>query len=229
MKFYEKTWFVVLMLILFFPVGLILMWRFEKFPVPIRIVVTVVLLLFIGAAFNGNAEDGISAEKYDQDMSVLEEKMSGLLSEKDDLQAQLDKYKDENASLLQQLEEAKEATDQTMKELESKLREQFDEELESAKAAAEERADEEIAAVRQDEAAKTEAAIAKAKKEFEQQAQASTNAQSNTQSNAQPTTKTEYFKNCTDLRGTYPGGVSSDHPAYQSKMDRDNDGWACET
>ncbi|MEK5070233.1 MBL fold metallo-hydrolase [Sporosarcina sp. FSL K6-1508] len=36
------------------------------------------------------------------------------------------------------------------------------------------------------------------------------------------------FKNCTDLRTVYPGGVEIGHPAYQSKMDRDKDGWACE-
>ena len=36
------------------------------------------------------------------------------------------------------------------------------------------------------------------------------------------------FANCTELRAVYPDGVSSSHPAYQSKMDRDKDGWACE-
>lgn len=36
------------------------------------------------------------------------------------------------------------------------------------------------------------------------------------------------FKNCTELRKVYPDGVPSGHPAYQKKMDRDNDGWACE-
>lgn len=38
----------------------------------------------------------------------------------------------------------------------------------------------------------------------------------------------EYFENCTDLRTAYPAGVDSSHPAYQSKMDRDKDGYACE-
>ncbi|GGA35984.1 excalibur calcium-binding domain-containing protein [Psychrobacillus lasiicapitis] len=36
------------------------------------------------------------------------------------------------------------------------------------------------------------------------------------------------FKNCTELRKVYPGGVSSSHPAYKSKFDRDKDGWGCE-
>ena len=36
------------------------------------------------------------------------------------------------------------------------------------------------------------------------------------------------FENCTELRTVYPNGVRSGHSAYQSKMDRDNDGWSCE-
>lgn len=36
------------------------------------------------------------------------------------------------------------------------------------------------------------------------------------------------FKNCTALREYYPNGVAKSHPAYASKHDRDNDGWACE-
>lgn len=38
----------------------------------------------------------------------------------------------------------------------------------------------------------------------------------------------EHFANCTELRKVYPDGVPADHPAYQAKMDRDNDQWACE-
>ena len=43
-----------------------------------------------------------------------------------------------------------------------------------------------------------------------------------------PVQSTEFFQNCTELRKTYPNGVPSSHPAYQSKMDRDKDGFACE-
>ncbi|MBU2658998.1 thermonuclease family protein [Bacillus cabrialesii] len=42
------------------------------------------------------------------------------------------------------------------------------------------------------------------------------------------TRETETFKNCTELRKKYPNGVPSSHPAYQSKMDRDHDNYACE-
>ncbi len=36
------------------------------------------------------------------------------------------------------------------------------------------------------------------------------------------------FSNCTEMRKYYPNGVSSSHPSYDEKHDRDNDGWACE-
>lgn len=36
------------------------------------------------------------------------------------------------------------------------------------------------------------------------------------------------FKNCTELRKVYPGGVKRGHPAYEKKHDRDGDGYACE-
>lgn len=37
------------------------------------------------------------------------------------------------------------------------------------------------------------------------------------------------FANCTELKTQFPDGVASDHPAYQPKMDRDKDNWACES
>lgn len=44
-----------------------------------------------------------------------------------------------------------------------------------------------------------------------------------------PTTPVQTgFKNCTELKKVYPNGVSSDHPAYLPKFDRDKDGWGCE-
>ena len=43
MKFYEKDWFVILMLILFFPVGLFLMWKYSKWQKVAKIIVTIVI------------------------------------------------------------------------------------------------------------------------------------------------------------------------------------------
>lgn len=46
--------------------------------------------------------------------------------------------------------------------------------------------------------------------------------------NQEPTQQKESYKNCTLLREVYPDGVPQGHPAYESKHDRDKDGWACE-
>ncbi|MFJ8245157.1 thermonuclease family protein [Peribacillus asahii] len=50
---------------------------------------------------------------------------------------------------------------------------------------------------------------------------------SSSTTNSNTSNKTS-FKNCTELRKVYPNGVSKSHPAYQAKMDRDKDGYACE-
>ncbi|WP_412059303.1 thermonuclease family protein [Bacillus velezensis] len=47
-------------------------------------------------------------------------------------------------------------------------------------------------------------------------------------SSAVSSSGSESFANCTELRKKYPNGVPSSHPAYQSKMDRDHDNYACE-
>lgn len=58
------------------------------------------------------------------------------------------------------------------------------------------------------------------------------NSGSNDSSSAGNTTSSESgsesYKNCTELRKVYPNGVSSTHPAYDSKHDRDKDNYACE-
>ena len=46
--------------------------------------------------------------------------------------------------------------------------------------------------------------------------------------NQESTATKESYKNCTLLREVYPDGVPQGHPAYESKHDRDKDGWACE-
>ena len=169
-------------------------------------------------------EETISMEQYEQDLSLIEEKLSSSNSEKEKLQDQLDTYLSENEDLRQQLSDARESTNQRLEETETKLREEFESELQRVKEEAAQQVEEKIASVRKEEQEKASAAIAEVKNELEQQAQASESTESNTQTSQ----SSENFQNCTDLRGTYPGGVSSDNPAYQPKMDRDNDGWACE-
>lgn len=60
----------------------------------------------------------------------------------------------------------------------------------------------------------------------------STTSNSNSNTSSSSTTSSnssnESYKNCTELRKVYPNGVPSDHPAYESRHDRDKDNWACE-
>jgi micrococcal nuclease len=56
----------------------------------------------------------------------------------------------------------------------------------------------------------------------------SSNSNTNTTTKQPSSGGSEYFKNCTELRKVYPNGVPADHPAYQPKLDRDKDNYACE-
>lgn len=56
--FYKSSWFVILSLIMFFPLGLFLMWKFKKFNVAIRIVITTILSIgLIGSMFGEPYEE----------------------------------------------------------------------------------------------------------------------------------------------------------------------------
>lgn len=54
-KFYKKTWFVILMLIFVFPLGLFLMWKFTSWKKPVKIVVTILIALFLIFGIIGNS------------------------------------------------------------------------------------------------------------------------------------------------------------------------------
>lgn len=53
-------------------------------------------------------------------------------------------------------------------------------------------------------------------------------ASSSNSTTKKPSTSKTSFKNCTELRKVYPNGVPKGHKAYDPKMDRDKDGYACE-
>lgn len=56
----------------------------------------------------------------------------------------------------------------------------------------------------------------------------SSNNTASSSNNSSQSSGSENFANCTELRNVYPNGVPAGHAAYQSKMDRDKDGYACE-
>lgn len=54
MKLTEKTWFIGLMLVIFFPVGLFLMWKNSNWNKVVKIIITAVLVL---AMFGAVSDD----------------------------------------------------------------------------------------------------------------------------------------------------------------------------
>lgn len=114
------------------------------------------------------------------------------------------------------IEEKKAAQEKRRAELEKKERLA----KEKAKAEAERKA--KVAA--QEKARKEAAAKLAAQEEAEREAQEEAARKAEEEAAAAPIG----FDNCDDLRTEYPNGVPSSHPAYESKMDRDKDNFACE-
>ena len=91
MKIYEKNWFIILMLVLFFPVGLFLMWKNAKWHKTVKIIISV---LFAAAViFSNGSEESKNVETKDTNAEVetvkvderkeLQEKSKTILDSKD--------------------------------------------------------------------------------------------------------------------------------------------------
>lgn len=65
--FYKRSWFVILSLIMFFPLGLFLMWKFKKFNVAIRIVITTILSIGLIGSMFGEPYEEESVTKNDNE------------------------------------------------------------------------------------------------------------------------------------------------------------------
>ena len=91
MKIYEKNWFIILMLVLFFPVGLFLMWKKAKWNKTVKIIVTA--LIVVMAIFSNGSEESKNVETKDTNAEVetvkvderkeLQEKSKTILDSKD--------------------------------------------------------------------------------------------------------------------------------------------------
>lgn len=65
-KWYQKTWIIVLFIIFFFPVGLFLMWKYTDWKKPIKIVVTIVLVVMVFIA----GKSGVDINKNNSAISA---------------------------------------------------------------------------------------------------------------------------------------------------------------
>src|SRR5699024_1254159 len=91
-KFYQTTWFIVLSLIFFFPLGLILMWRNKKFGKTARIVITVIFAFVTLSVF---IDEDTSTEFEEHDKAEVVSKESSNEEEKNDKEKKENKEKKE--------------------------------------------------------------------------------------------------------------------------------------
>lgn len=69
-QIYEKTWFIILLLIFFFPVGLFLMWKYSQWNKAVKIIVTILVgLMVVFTVVSDNSENNDIGES-DSSISV---------------------------------------------------------------------------------------------------------------------------------------------------------------
>ena len=91
MKIYEKNWFIILMLVVFFPVGLFLMWKNAKWHKTVKIIISVLFAVMV--IFSNGSEESKNIETKDTNAEVetvkvderkeLQEKSKTILDSKD--------------------------------------------------------------------------------------------------------------------------------------------------
>ena len=91
MKISEKNWFIILMLVLFFPVGLFLMWKNAKWHKTVKIIISVLFAAIV--IFSNGSEESKNVETKDTNAEVetvkvderkeLQEKSKTILDSKD--------------------------------------------------------------------------------------------------------------------------------------------------
>lgn len=74
-KFYQSTWFTVLFLVLFFPIGLFTMWKYKKFNKVARIVITVLVCIAFVVGYSGSGDEDASKEKA-KSVATTEKKLT---------------------------------------------------------------------------------------------------------------------------------------------------------
>lgn len=72
-KWYQKTWFIIIMLIFLFPVGLFLMWKYKKFNKIARYIITgLFALAFVVVLAGGPQETEQQAEQTPDESEVVD-------------------------------------------------------------------------------------------------------------------------------------------------------------
>lgn len=71
-KMYEKSWFVILMLVLFFPVGLYLMWKYTEWKKFIKVIISTIFALYVLMIILGGTMNQSEISNIDEKAQVSE-------------------------------------------------------------------------------------------------------------------------------------------------------------
>lgn len=123
-KFYQKGWFVVLMLFIFFPVGLILMWANKNFNKTTRIVITSVIgvLIIIGAIIDEGEKE---VEKKEEVVEVDKKEEPEEDKEENNVKEIKDKKEQEEKEKKEVEEEVEETAENPVETLSQKMQWQW--------------------------------------------------------------------------------------------------------
>src|SRR5699024_429874 len=105
-KWYEKSWVVILSLIFIYPVGLALMWAFDKWKLWLRIVITAFFLIVYFASFGGNSETE-TVYKESDDTKDLKEELKITKAENKDLKSNIEEIENKNQNKTEEATEEK--------------------------------------------------------------------------------------------------------------------------
>lgn len=195
----------------------------------IAIIIAALVMLLIGSSFGPSQAQ---VEKKDTEISTLQKEIKGYKKTESEQLATIEKLEKENTVYKQAEVALKKKEDNLKKQQEEKAAQAKKEKEEAAAKEAEELAVKKKA--EEEEAARVAAGKAETERAAAEQAEvaaASTSSSQSEETNAAPAASSSAetrFANCTALRAVHPAGVPKGHAAYQSKMDRDNDDYACE-
>jgi len=96
-KFYQTTWFTILMLIIFFPVGIFLMWKYNRFNQTARLIIsTIFALAILGNMNNTNTAASKKAVELTREQLEEEEEVDSTKSDVEKMKSYLEEYEKYN-------------------------------------------------------------------------------------------------------------------------------------
>lgn len=233
-QWYKKSWFIILSLILIYPLGLALMWGLKKWKFWVRVVITSICLILFISHFSTNNTPKVVYKTNPQD-EKLKDEIKEMKSKNEKLKKKIDKLdkkiivekeKNKNKDESQSDSNSKTIDTNNSTANSNETSKYKDENNTNALAGAsiDDKTDQEKEKDRASSRTQHNSTETPVQNEIPQQSETRTEVNQDTVETVQP----QHFANCTSLRQSYPHGVPKGHPAYSGHLDRDKDGFACE-